>query len=65
MIPSAMIYAPSLKKIDSGIQKLIWGEEFAEKQHGELVSLHSFSKNMESRLKPLTIVCLDTDHTSV
>jgi hypothetical protein len=39
---SAMIYIPSLIKIGSGIQKLIGG--FPDTQHGDRISLLSFSK---------------------
>jgi hypothetical protein len=36
---SAMIYIPSFIKIGSGIQKLIGGERFTDRQHGDRISL--------------------------
>jgi hypothetical protein len=45
---SAMIYIPSFIKIASGIQKLMGG---IHRQHGDRISLLSFSQNKKSRLK--------------
>jgi hypothetical protein len=46
----AMIYIPSFIKIDSGIQKFI-GRIHRHSEHGDLISLHLFFQNKESRLK--------------
>jgi hypothetical protein len=44
-----MIYIPSFIKIRSGIQKLIWGGGFLQKQYGDLIILLLLIQNKESR----------------
>jgi hypothetical protein len=51
MDSGAMIYTPSFIKIGSGIQKLLGEDTQAHRQQGDLISLLSFFKNKESRLK--------------
>jgi hypothetical protein len=48
-----MIYVPSLIKIGSGIQKLIGENSQTHRQHGDLIILHLFFRNKESRLNML------------
>jgi hypothetical protein len=45
----AMIYIPNLKKIGSGIQKLIEVDTQTHRQHGDRISLLLFFQNKESR----------------
>jgi hypothetical protein len=47
----AMIYIPRFITIGSGIQKMITGDTFTHRQHGDLLSLLLFFQNKESRLK--------------
>jgi hypothetical protein len=46
----AMIYIPSFKKIGSGNQKLMGWDSQTHRQHGDLISLFSFSQTKENRL---------------
>jgi hypothetical protein len=47
----AIIHILSFIKIDSAIQKLIWGDIQIHIQHGDHMGLLLFFKNNESRLK--------------
>jgi hypothetical protein len=47
----AMIYISSFIKIGSGIQKLMGDDTQKHRQQGDLISLHLFFRNKESRLK--------------
>jgi hypothetical protein len=49
----AMVYIPSVINIESGIQKLM-GRIHRHKQQGGHISLFSFFKNKEIRLKTRT-----------
>jgi hypothetical protein len=53
MDSGAVIYVPSFIKIGSGIQKLMGGGIYrhTHRQQRDLISLHYFFQNKESRLK--------------
>jgi hypothetical protein len=47
----AIIYIPSFIKIDSGIQKVIGGDSWTRRAHGDLISPPLFFQNKGSGLK--------------
>jgi hypothetical protein len=57
MCSGAMIYISSFTKIGSGIQKFMGGGIHRHTQHGDRISLLSFSQNKESMLKMNIKIC--------
>jgi hypothetical protein len=58
MGPSGLMYISSFMKTDSAIQKLLGGIHIQTyRQQGDLISLHLFYQNKESRLMIRYMTC--------